>query len=1334
MRNHGSRGRAPSIQGRCTVGPNVLLTLRREEEHHAERDEYGCGFRAPYFNVRRIMSALVRYASNALCGFRGLADGTRSVPATLAIALSLAAFNLARAAENATPLPTFDEVCFQARPAGSYLPLTDAQRMLEAIGRDSRMILGDHERVRLKGLFRLRDWTSDCVVRLAMAEPGSPWRLHVWGEGHGATLLVTHAGAAYRITDEPAEATTQQGFRSNLASLLTSDNRRGFRLPPGPYQIRCQQGAVVVTKGDVRLLTVPLEAAAKKLYLEVPNESTLHDLALFRSGPAPEELSFDHRLILDGKPPAQLAWKETLPAGARFQKLPEGCVELAAENTDKVAMAAVTTAGPGLYEVIFQVDDATAGTGVALLDAKGEPLDGIEFARRGKEALAFGFGSPREQPSLGNFDFANRPVPLAGPGQWLRLVVAGGMSKCWVSGDGVHWGRVFDWRDRFGTWQSIALYAREANDRKHPENAARHIRLRSLQVRELSGLTAAATAELLAKADTAGAEYKTDPNESPAEWTARIAALAPAGCAPADWRFACTLRALSGRIRCEHAEALLSRAVSERIDSRVPFQAKIRFLQDAALLWRGWHDDARTQLQLWDRLGRQVLDAGTPAEFELYRQALMETALDDPPERSGPISWELARDATMMFYTGHREADLTRTEHLLTFWRANDGQVGGWPTGQQIDRLLQWLNVRPLKRTGRRRGGAIDMARAVDPPLNRAASNILSELQTALDGKQDADAARVLVACDPPHDEGLVPAPDDDQLFLSFQTVLRLLMLEHRGLREAMLRQIGPADQLKIEQALARGDAATIEALPVQYCGTPAAVLPCQWLGDRALAAADFVRAAAWYDEALRWALPAQQPELAARKRLVWAMLGSAQGRPPTQPVSLGGVKVSPETFEGWVRDQLSRPRVAAEVVSPSDALPVMAAREPVLFEPAAFGQLDDFAGRGFKGDELPYEYREVDWTWQHLAIEAGQDSLLVVQRARIAAFDLAGGNPRWAVRIGNGWSPSPARTLVAGRRIYVRVAAFGDRTGVGCLDSKTGQKLWLCDCGGTAVSDPLWCRGRLFVFTLGPAAGQSVSPLCLMEINPDSGELISRLPILEMALRDRLPGDCQVCWTGNRLVTLLAGNVISTDLQGRIDWLRQETTLPSAIDPNFVHQYCQPAIQSRGRLFIEQPGRCEIDCLAEDTGQRLWQRGIIGLQGIVDLPDERLLSRTARGLVAVSKTTGEVLWQREFPGMLAALARTSGGLILCARQAVIAGKPQIVFLWIDMTTGETRAHGSLPLDKNQPIYFGPMTSYGDRTWCCVGYGAANDSPTTPNPKRIIELRPGKPAVEGEGP
>ena len=274
-----------------------------------------------------------------------------------------------------------------------------------------------------------------------------------------------------------------------------------------------------------------------------------------------------------------------------------------------------------------------------------------------------------------------------------------------------------------------------------------------------------------------------------------------------------------------------------------------------------------------------------------------------------------------------------------------------------------------------------------------------------------------------------------------------------------------------------------------------------------------------------------------------------------------------------------------------------------------------------------------------------------------------------------------------------IRAAAGPGRAGVACLDGKTGRTLWLSDCRMRRPAIRFGITGGCSCSRSGWPGGQFASPLCLVELNPETGDVLFQQQLSGDGGARELPGECQASWAGNRLVVLVAGSVICADLQGRIVWLRQETALPYTIDPAFIQQHCQPAIESDGRLFVQQPGSCVIDCLALETGQRGWRRGILGLKWMVDLPDDRLLARTMRGLVALSKATGEVLWQREFPDMLSPLARTSSGLILCARQAVVDGKPQVVFLWIDPASGQTRAHGLMPLDKSQPILFGPIAT-----------------------------------------
>jgi hypothetical protein len=1267
------------------------------------------------------------------------------------IVLVLAACRAAE--EQPAPLPSFAETCFQCRPAKSDLPLVDAQRLLEPTSAESRLSADDKQRVRFKGLFRLREWTPEIAVRVAVKEPAQHLRVHVWCQSQGVSIFLFPAGAAYRIMHEPGGPGWTRDLRLAMSTLVTTDDRRGVRLPESPYQIRCQDGAVVITKGDVRVMTVPLVEKAARLYLEGPGDALLTDLALFRSGPVPDEVWPLHRTILDGGRPAELAWKETLPEAARFERRADGCVELSATNSKAIALATVNIAGPGLHEVIFQIDEASPRTGIAVLNAKGEPLDGIEFGHEGKNPLAFNYGNPRDQPWLGNFEFPNRAVWLAGPRQWFRLIANGAWTKCSISGDGVHWGSVLDFRDRNGAWQAIALYVREPGDRKEPEFASRHIRLRTLEVRELTGLTSAVPADLSAKAAAAGVEVKSDKGESVQAWMERIAGLRPAGASLLAWRYACTLKALAAPLASDVAESLLLRAVRERLSELRDPRIKIELLQDAALLWRSRRDSAERLLELWDQLGREVLNAGSGADFDRYQHAAAHASIPDPPERYGSISWELARDALLLYYVEHRTEELDRLKPGIAFWRISDPNLGGWMAGQQLDPLLQALDVSPLHKTQRRRD-AVAIPRSVTPPLNRAASNILSELLSALEARQYADAAGILASCQPPTrdapsargyppngrapsaaNEGLVPAPGDDQLYVSFPAVLRLLMLEYPGLSEAMLRRFGPADQLKIDQALAQGDLASIEALPLQYYGTPAAAGPCQWLGDRALAAAELAQAASWYEEGLLSASPEQQPDLAARKRLVSAMLGSKEGRPPTQAVAFHGVKVAPDVFESWIRSALARQAPAAESSPSADELPLINLPHPVFFQASTFGRLEDAAGRGFHGEELPsWEFRDIDWSWRHLTVRAGEDLLFAVERSWIAAFDLAGGRIQWDVALHNRWSLGPVRPLICGQRLYLRAATLSDRTGIECLDAKTGRRKWLANCGGVVAADPLWYRGRLFVLTVGSAGEQAATTLCLAELQPETGEVLSRRPIVETAEPDRPLSECQASWAGNRLVILLSGSVICTDLQGKVIWLRQETALPYELDPAYLRQHCLPAIASADRLFVEQPGSCAIDCLSLATGQRHWRRGIVGLQSIVDLPDDRLLARTARGVVVLSKTSGEVLWQREFPGILSAIARTSGGQLLCARQAMVRDKPNIVFLWLDSATGQTLAHSTTALEHNKPIFFGPFVGHGDRIWCCFGYGAATDSPVAENEKRIVALRPAAPAVADEGP
>ncbi len=122
-------------------------------------------------------------------------------------------------------------------------------------------------------------------------------------------------------------------------------------------------------------------------------------------------------------------------------------------------------------------------------------------------------------------------------------------------------------------------------------------------------------------------------------------------------------------------------------------------------------------------------------------------------------------------------------------------------------------------------------------------------------------------------------------------------------------------------------------------------------------------------------------------------------------------------------------------------------------------------------------QFREVDWTWRHL-VAAGRRRL-AARRRTLADHRLRPGTGRVAENSAGMFActtagrPAPCGRWSRGQRIYLRAAVAPDRAGVACLDGKTGRRLWLRDCGGTAASDPLWYRGRLFVLTIGPGTAR---------------------------------------------------------------------------------------------------------------------------------------------------------------------------------------------------------------------------------------------------------------------
>ena len=213
---------------------------------------------------------------------------------------------------------------------------------------------------------------------------GGPLAIHFWSGREGVALVnFTHEPwakwAAYREQHRPGEKVAKE-IDWPAMRLLATDDERGRSSFSDTFEVRWQDGTLVLSKGDLRLLTVPLAGKPTAVYLEAGSGIALRDLAFCRSGPIPAEPLAVHTVVLGQQSPAGLDWKTRVAGAARFTRLADGSVELSGNRSPQPATALVALPQPGLYEVIFKVEEATARSGIFVAAADGTLLAGVEFA------------------------------------------------------------------------------------------------------------------------------------------------------------------------------------------------------------------------------------------------------------------------------------------------------------------------------------------------------------------------------------------------------------------------------------------------------------------------------------------------------------------------------------------------------------------------------------------------------------------------------------------------------------------------------------------------------------------------------------------------------------------------------------------------------------------------------------------------------------------------------------------------------------------------------------------------------------------------------------------
>ncbi|MCE9525536.1 MAG: hypothetical protein K8R36_05730, partial [Planctomycetales bacterium] len=688
-------------------------------------------------------------------------------------------------------LPRFQDVAFQDFETTKSLPRrADLQRWFEPVpGQNYRIVEVDTQRGRcgvLEGSARLRaPWTKDSSLKLAM-ENYKGLVMHFYHGLDGITLAYYQdAGdkwAAWKTTRKSGS------LRPETLALTATDDDRARRTEVrfgGPMEIRWRNGELIFSRGDVVLLTAPLAGIPEDVYFE--GRATFLGIAVKRTGDDPVPLP-TALVSFETNKPAELAWQLSKP-DAKFEKLPDGAVRL---STDKEKVQAfIPLPYAGLGEVILELDGLTPGSGVFLGKEQGAPQEVVRFLKNTKGGrLGVKMTYPDDTAEFDLGTLADRVTPMVDQHCWIKMLMGCGNFRWWVSCDGRHWAQPeMAVENTPGNRAFLGLQV-VAN------RPGVQITLRRIEFRELAGLSSLAPKDVREKAPV----ITTAPTLG--FWFAEIARRQPAGVDLAEWRRACAIRSLGGAPPRELAYALLELLLDDAAARKLPLEAQLAALDDAALLVWDFRDGQAMKISMGRRyleLGqRKYEEEGLPPWSSIRQHAMsvpVATWLQQPANPEVNLRWELIQAAT-----NRKPDDTMRLLRQIRFFQQ-----------QQFAPLTDWAEATARRDLPGRAAG--DLATRLKDgwrhplveELSKETYNSLTELQAVLESEAWQDAARMVTSLDPEAAPGVAPYHKDKDLLVSLPVAVRLTLADYPQLKQALGQQFGTLAKLRIGQAIAGG-------------------------------------------------------------------------------------------------------------------------------------------------------------------------------------------------------------------------------------------------------------------------------------------------------------------------------------------------------------------------------------------------------------------------------------------------------------------------------------------------------------------------------------------------
>jgi len=1177
---------------------------------------------------------------------------------------------------------------------------------------------------RFNGLAKLKaPWTEDAVLRLTPFEV-TDLTLYFWHGPTGVALRFytrrePHTWAAFEISRENSSP------KPTRWGLLTTDSGSYTRSTPGTLDIRQQKERLVLARGGIVLMSVPFTGHPIEVYVE--GQFRLRGLSMHRSVPFVDGPDSHRPVVIAGKA-AKLPWAMSAESPVDFSMHEDGSVSLTVDSREKMGTVCLpfgwllamqqSPRATGLFEAIVQVESADPGTGIFLGDRDGRPAQQVGFFRdAATQQITFGTLRPGENRVESNYNPNDMPPPYLAKTGWLKLVAGLGTFQILTSGDGRHWGYVQEnpSRDLPGAVGSIGLFGLHGP-------SARTIRVRQIQVRELTGVTGLADENLRQRISP----FSREQMRSLSAWRHHVVETQPADIDLPTWMTNSAIVALSQGPSRDLSVELLRQLITVTMASDRSFEQKHQVLDDACLLC-DLHDDwqARFISGCYEELGWQLAKAGDQQPLKQLRPVWLRSPIWAVNKMRNVWERLSSHEIVQAIYQRDWQAAWLLSQSA-SYWNLmpNPDQRPA-ERGEDLDRHARWAKALAAEFVPALDDGSAGvmppgLRHPLNPLLNKEAYNVRAELQSALSGHSYEDACRILMTIAPNDGPGLLPDVEERELFVSMPTAIASARRAYPGFVDTLSEKFEPLGMIRIRSAMNRQDVAGLQAATLQFMGTNAARDAHAWLGDMALSIGQFGSAEQHYRDALVGANVQQQSVLTHKLNLSRALGGQIPAGAltsgavplPTEPIDLNGNAISPDDFKSILQDLGTRSAASDLLTETLASLSIPFPASACRLEPRAQfdGQPGNNPGR--------WEFRFGDPFGRQLAAVADDKRIYVSNRFQVNAYSVTNGQQAWAQGLGSEQGESyalpmtPMRPLLAGDRLFVRrLTKAGPE--MACLGTEDGRVIWHQRPSVGVLTDPVVWNGRLFALIL-TKLDEDLAQVEAAWFDPTTGSTTATRPLFRLREAPDRQFTGQLTLGDRIAVCAVAGSVASFDLQGDMRWLRREILMQKPIDELAEDFRVGAPIIQGDRVIVAMPGVREVRCLDLETGRTRWERPLSQLRGLLHATESRIIADTVGPLVALNSQTGEVAWSNPLETRLEATAVDRSTLVLSHRINLPNHRSKPGLSWLDIETGAERAQTLIQSNEREEFQLGPLFSAGGKWWSFVGQ-------TWKEPKRELQ-------------